>query len=63
METLYLKFFLQVIHYRIELIDEQLESCDVDTVTFQPHSLSAVPDFNKLFHAKGIRLYTDVFSK
>ncbi|MCP9266110.1 hypothetical protein DINM_021586 [Dirofilaria immitis] len=49
----------------IELIDEQLESeaFNAETVTSQPRSLSAVPDFNKLFHVKGIRLYTDIFTK
>lgn len=53
------------ISYRIELIDEQLESeaFNAETVTSQPRSLSAVPDFNKLFHVKGIRLYTDIFTK
>ncbi|EFO23860.2 hypothetical protein LOAG_04624 [Loa loa] len=49
----------------IELIDEQLESeaFSAETVTSQPRSLSAVPDFNKLFHVKGIRLYTDIFTR
>uniref|UniRef100_A0A915PI46 Autophagy-related protein 2 n=1 Tax=Setaria digitata TaxID=48799 RepID=A0A915PI46_9BILA len=49
----------------IELIDEQLESeaFNAGTVTSQPRSLSAIPDFNKLFHVKGIRLYTDIFTK
>ncbi|VDK70104.1 unnamed protein product [Onchocerca ochengi] len=49
----------------IELIDEQLESeaFNAETITSQPRSLSAVPDFNKLFHVKGIRLYTDIFTK
>uniref|UniRef100_A0AAF5PGR6 Autophagy-related protein 2 n=2 Tax=Wuchereria bancrofti TaxID=6293 RepID=A0AAF5PGR6_WUCBA len=49
----------------IELIDEQLESeaFNAETVTSQPRSLSSVPDFNKLFHVKGIRLYTDIFTK
>ncbi|KAK6110251.1 ATG C terminal domain family protein [Brugia pahangi] len=49
----------------IELIDEQLESeaFNAGTVTSQPRSLSSVPDFNKLFHVKGIRLYTDIFTK
>ncbi|CAG9531831.1 unnamed protein product [Cercopithifilaria johnstoni] len=49
----------------IELVDEQLESAafNTETVTSQPRSLSAVPDFNKLFHVKGIRLYTDIFTK
>uniref|UniRef100_A0A915BPE2 Autophagy-related protein 2 n=2 Tax=Parascaris univalens TaxID=6257 RepID=A0A915BPE2_PARUN len=52
----------------IEFIDEQLEACQtqgasMETITSQPHSLSAVPDLNKLFHLKGIRLYTDIFSK
>ncbi|VDK89074.1 unnamed protein product, partial [Litomosoides sigmodontis] len=49
----------------VELIDEQLESeaFNAETVTSQPRSLSAVPDFNKLFHVKGIRLYTDIFTK
>ncbi|VDN24681.1 unnamed protein product [Gongylonema pulchrum] len=49
----------------LELIDEQLESesCSGETITAEPHSLSAVPDFNKLFHVKGMRLYTDIFTK
>ncbi|VDK68942.1 unnamed protein product, partial [Anisakis simplex] len=52
----------------IEFIDEQLNACQthdapMDAITSQPHSLSAIPDLNKLFHLKGIRFYTDVFSR
>ncbi|VDM95918.1 unnamed protein product [Thelazia callipaeda] len=49
----------------VELVDEQLESeiLNSEAITSQPRSLSSLPNFNKLFHVRGIRLYTDIFNK
>lgn len=45
--------------------DEQLEIEDDSdiAITSEPHSLSAVPDLNRVFTIKGIRLYTDLFQR